>query len=283
VVVHAFFGGLQLTVRSTLWVKLKGLFGYFFEHMLHITFAAAQLGVSDYDVARRVATAARISFFAKQSPAGYTAAAPRGATCCGFSGTDSMAVVRSWTPSGCSGKCNETARCAAISFEPKGLLCILCARCNATSIDQKEKKEWRSFARLGTAAGALALVQQHSESTAELEDPGHGLVSSLLSEREATRWEQLPPRSRRIGAKQCDATTRKGTKGRRARGMPCDQYPHKQERCTQLAAAYGRVATCRRSCFCSRCSLACADQSLTWRSPYGLVEARATLPPAAQP
>ena len=249
--------------------------------MLHITFT--HFGVSDYDVAHRVAIAARISFFAKQSPGGYTAAAPRGATCCGFSGTDTVAVVRSWTPSGCSGKCNETARCSAISFEPKGLLCILCARCNATSIDQKAKKEWRSFARLGTAAGALALEQHHSESTAELEDPGHGLVSSLLSEREATRWKQLPPRSRRLGAKQCDATTRKGTKGRRARGMPCNQYPHKQERCTQLAAAYGRVATCRKSCFCSRCSLACADQSLTWSSPYGLVEARATLPPAAQP
>jgi len=222
-----------------------------------------------YDVAQRVALAGKISFFAKQSPPGFVGCAPRGSSCCGFFGADTVAVTRTWTPNGCSGKCNETARCAAFSFEPKDTLCVLCTRCNATSTT----KEWRSFARLGTAAAYIALSQSESTAAFIEEEAGHGgLVSSLLSAREAVRWEQLPPRSGRLGAGECDATR----KGRRSRSISCDN-PHKQERCRTLVAQHGRAAACRKSCFCSRCSQACALQALQWRSPYGLIEARSTL------
>lgn len=243
---------------------------------LPLTLTAAK--PSDHDVAQSVAITQRVNFFAKKHPVGYVPITPVGTTCCAFQEQITVGVKRAWTPNGCSAMCNETAgRCNAFSFITQYTLCVMCSRCNATATD----KEWRSFARKGSP-DALAAAKAAFPPIATAVGPGpddsasttHGLVSSSLAD--GGLWEQLAPRTERLGSEGCDVTSRKGRRGLRA---SCS-HTAKRRRCAEAVEKRGRGAACAGSCYCSRCSPACADFATQWRSPFGLVEARAT---ASQP
>lgn len=223
---------------------------------------------SDYDVAKSVEVMGKVAFYAQKNPAGYVASPHVGNVCCSYKGPNTLATVRTWTPNGCSARCNQTegGMCTTFSFLPQATLCVLCSRCNETSTD----KDWRSFARSGSRAAQVFQFNADRQAT-QFQTPQHGLVTSNLIGHEA--WEQLPPRTTRLGAAGCDGTTRKGRKGLRS---SCNSEP-KLQRCAEAVASGGRAYACRRMCFCSRCSPSCADYALRWHSPSGVVEARSTL------
>ena len=233
--------------------------------MAALVFVAAMSRSSDVSVAQQVSLVSKLSFYAKLSPPGYYARAPRGTACCrvkGAASASTLAIHRAWTPTGCSGKCNQTGEsCQFFSFDPKALLCVLCATCNATR-SEGGKEDWRTFGR-GDGLGVQTSVIRRGTWSPDYY-PSHGIVPSTISEQEGRGWTQRAPRVGVYGGSLgCGGAVFKGVR----RTVACDNVA-RQRRCADEAKRFGRKI-CLTSCFCRRCSSSCAEVALRWDSIHG--------------